>query len=298
MQFHLARFAGLVLPEFRPRDVHCTSYDHESHAPTLEALFRLKREGELPSPTVPGIYASVVYEEAALARHARVAYLLKKDAWNQPRDSELHSLRALAFVEIEAFLQGITEPYDEACQIVPSLLALPDILDQKMRCALAKDMREVLNTAPKALEPWDAWAFAVAVPALLRAAGARDADVASAQAQLTTRTAAAVEHTLIDEFKTKTEALEALSLPGFLSMESSGWPIERETNDLAFECMKPIWRSEYDKMFKLIEHWCPASAASLRMPIPLDWSEPKATLEIRPHPKNPLLGHAVELTGL
>ncbi|MCP5021410.1 MAG: hypothetical protein GY930_06500 [bacterium] len=167
-----------------------------------------------------------------------------------------------------------------------------------MRRALAEDMQEVLSMPPKTLAPWDAWAFAVAVPALLRAAGANDADVASAQAQLSTRTAAAVEHTLIDEFKTKTEALEALSLPGFLSMESRDWPIERATNDLAFECMKPLWGGEYDKMFKLIEHWCPASAASLRTPIPLDWSEPKALLEIRPHPKNPLWGHAVELTGL
>ncbi|MCP5024326.1 MAG: hypothetical protein GY930_21475, partial [bacterium] len=229
MQFHLARFADLVLPEFRPEDVSCTSYDIQSHEPTRKALIRLKRERELPSPTVPGIYAPVVYEEAALERHGRVAHLLEKDTWNRPRDSELHSLRTLAFVEIEAFLQSITKPYDEACQIVPSLLALPDILDRKMRRALAEDMQEVLSMPPKTLAPWDAWAFAVAVPALLRAAGANDADVASAQAQLSTRTAAAVEHTLIDEFKTKTEALEALSLPGFLSMESRDWPIERAT---------------------------------------------------------------------
>ncbi len=298
MQFHLARFADLVLPEFRPDAVLCTSYDIPSHAPTKEALFRLKEQRKLPSPSVAGSYAAVVYEEAALERHARVAHLLRREKWNKPDPKYLHVLRTLAFVEVEAFLQGITEPYDEACTLVPGLLALPEILEPMCRRALAADMRDLLASPPEALRPKDVWAFALAAPALTRAAGGRDTEVDSAQAALDAMTVAILEDALLEEFETKAAALDALSLPGFLSVESMDGSVEWAADDTMFRRMKPIYRGNYDQMIQFIEHWCPTSAQRLRAPFSFRWTDPKAEFEVRPHPKNPLWGHAVTLTEL
>ena len=298
MQFYLARLADLVLSGFRPGAVACTSYDTASHAPTREALFKLKEERELPRMSVPGSYAAVVYEEAALERHARVAHMQRRERWNEPDPKKLHALRTLAWVEVEAFLQGITEPYEEACILVPGLLALPEILEPNARRALAADMREMLDSPPRGLRPFDAWTFAVAVPALIRGAGGGDAEVDSAQEVLDAMTVATIERAILAEYGTEVAALDALSLPGFPSVELMDGSIEWNVTDTMFRRRKPTYRESYDQMIQFVERWCFTSAERLRAPLALRWTDPGADFEVRPNPVNPLWSHAVELIGL
>ncbi|MEM7519058.1 MAG: hypothetical protein AAF368_19305, partial [Planctomycetota bacterium] len=286
-----------VLPELRPRKLWCSSYDLPSHGPTREALQRLKAERVLPAYSVPGKYAPIVYEEAALLRHDRVRHYRSEGKWKKLYPEELDAARALAFIEVEAYLQGVTEGHDEACTIVPGLLALPDILEPKWRLALGEDMREFLDSPAPARRASTVWVFALAVPALLRAAACTNDEVKSAQAALDAVTIQALEEMLLEEFKTRRGILDALAINGIFSVEIGMERFEWRADQGSFESDTPIYSEDYDTILKLIEHWCPSSAQRLRAPLRLSWTEPQAELEIRPHGKNPLWGHAVVFAG-
>lgn len=297
--FRFPRTAALVPEEFDPERVACGSYDLASHGPTLEALRRFKAHGTLPRPTVPGKYAAVVYEEAALERHGRVGHLLRGEAHLAPRPDALPALRALAFIEVESFLQGILEPCEEAVAIVPGLLALPAILDGHWRRALAEDALGYLVSNRPELRPSDRFAFDLAVPALVAAAGLGEPSTQGLTGLIDASAVEAITAILLREFDSgqhasREEAVAALSsLPGLRVDILGGWLHGAWTPEV-FADDEPIFKDNYDQIHALLEHWCPSFAAHLRAPQEFTFPDSGILARATPLRDNPLWLHGVE----
>lgn len=291
-RYALQRVADLVLPALDPERVPLGSYDVASHGPTREALRRLARTGELPATEVPGAYALVAYEEAALARHGRVADLLEGRGPVDAADGDeaLAPSRALAFLEAEAYLTGILTDCEEASSLACSLLSFPAVLGPRGRRALAADLADVARVPPSCLSPANAWMCALALPGVLASAGATAEELTSAWEVLLERKGDALRHALEAAWFDPIDALERGERVA-LDLET-GW-VERCGPDGAWDST-PCFVENYDRIVSSLAHWSPPGAEHLSASWVFPWTERGVALRATPVAGRPLWFH--ELT--
>lgn len=287
----LHRLKELLLPAFRPERVRLASYDLPSHDPTRCALQRYADTGRLPAVDVPGSYAQVVYEECALDRHGRVDHVLngKRGSYGAPK--ELPGARMLALIELEAYLTGITTPYDEIYNLIPGLLALPDLLEKEQRTALAADVLEVARQPTESLEHHEAWLLAACAPALLVAAGAHSEDVASASAAALERKGELVRSALDDAAREDEhfDPVAWLASGGALGVETECDSLLYRAPGVGWDGLdNPIYGEKMDEQLALIRHWSPEAADALASASGIAWMRKNVTFRVAPLRPNPL----------